>query len=160
MGGGYNLRRQECERACALLGVASLRELSGDGASTGRLERVEILPDPERKRARHVVTENERVLEAVEALRRGDGEMLGNLFARSQVSMRDDFEVTISEIDTLVDLTGRQEGVFGARMTGGGFGGSIVAMARRGTGLAAARRAAEAYLQRTGLRAAVIVPEA
>jgi galactokinase len=78
------------------------------------------------RRARHVVTENLRVLEAVEALRAGDGPRLGRLFTASHQSLRDDYEVSVPAVDRLVDIASRHEAAFGARMTGGGFGGAIV----------------------------------
>jgi hypothetical protein len=84
------------------------------------------LPQLYQKRARHVVTENKRVLEAVEALENGDMFRLGKLMQESHHSMRDDYEVSVPEIDILVEESLREPGVFGARLTGGGFGGSIV----------------------------------
>ncbi|MFA5162747.1 MAG: galactokinase [Elusimicrobiales bacterium] len=151
-GGGYNTRRAECEKACSLLGVKLLREIPPDG-----LSRVEALPEPLNRRARHVLTENERVLQAVRAMEKGDMETLGELFRRSHVSMRDDYEVSVPEIDLLVDIASRQPGVYGARMTGGGFGGSIVALARPGTGAAAAEETAREYGRKTPHTATVLV---
>lgn len=153
-GGEYNARREECERASALLGVTLLRDLPASRAAD-----VESLPDPERKRARHVLSENERVLRAVRALREEDGESLGRLFNASHESLQGDYEVTIPEIDLLVESLRVQEGVFGARMTGGGFGGSVVALVRQGRGPGAAAAAAEVYRSRTGRSPTVIMPE-
>jgi len=123
--GEYRQRRDECRRAAAALGVASLRDLTEEEAS-----RFESLPAPLGKRARHVFTENSRVLAAVEALRAGDLRRLGALINQSHSSLRDDFEVSLPQIDRLVEIAQSQPEVFGARLTGGGFGGSIVIVAR------------------------------
>ena len=85
-----------------------------------------ILPDVLRRRARHVITENDRVLRAVEAIEAGDAQAIGRLFDESHRSMRDDYEVSVPPIDLLVRLAQERADVFGARLTGGGFGGSIV----------------------------------
>src|SRR5262249_23730490 len=119
--GDYNTRRAECERACELLGVSKLRDLS-----EVNLPRVNALPEPLNRRARHVITENARVLETVEALRRHDLPRAGRLFNASHDSQRDDYQVSIPEIDLIVDLARSDERVYGVRLTGGGFGGSIV----------------------------------
>lgn len=121
--GGYGSRRQECEAAAAKLGVASLREIEPDD-----LGRVEALSeDVLRRRARHVVTENQRVMESVSAISRGDWVALGSLFSASHASLRDDFEVSCDELDLAV-ATATAAGALGARMTGGGFGGSAIAL--------------------------------
>ena len=98
-GGDYRTRRAECERAAAALGVPQLRDLGVED-----LPRVDRLPDPLGRRARHVVTENARVLDAVAALQAGDLRRLGALFYASHASLRDDFEVSVPEIDLLVAL--------------------------------------------------------
>jgi galactokinase len=151
--GDYNTRRAECERACALLGVAQLRDLPLDV-----LPRLATLPEPLGRRARHVVTEDARVLEAVAALRAGDLRRLGDLFYASHASMRDDYAVSTPEIDLLVELARAEPDVYGARLTGGGFGGSIVLLARPGAGHAAATRIARAYADRTGRTPRVLLP--
>jgi galactokinase len=115
--GDYNLRRQECEEACRSAGIAQLRDLTG--------YRLNHLPDPFRRRARHVFTENQRVLKAVSALRNSDLATLGSLLYASHESMKTDYEVSLPEIDRLVDLS-REYSVYGARLTGGGFGGSVL----------------------------------
>ncbi len=118
--GGYGSRRADCERAVRELGVGSLREAT--------LEQVEGLADERiRRRARHVVTEIARVADAVAAVEGGDWAGVGALFARSHVSMRDDFEISCSELDVAVE-SAMAAGAVGARMTGGGFGGSAVAL--------------------------------
>jgi galactokinase len=151
--GDYNTRRAECERACALLGVRLLRELT-----PADLPRVEALPEPLRRRARHVVTENERVLRAVEAMRGGELVRLGELFYESHASMRDDYEVSVAEIDLIVELARDGGEVYGARLTGGGFGGSVVMLAHPGHGREAAARVAQEYAARSGRVPRVLVP--
>jgi galactokinase len=151
--GGYNARRAECEQAAELLGVARLRDLTE--ADLGRLA---ALPEPLGRRARHVLTENARVLCAVAALEAADTAQLGRLFAASHRSMRDDYEVSTPEVDRLIEIAGAEPAVFGARLTGGGFGGSIVGLARPGAGREAAARIARRYGEETGRPGAVLVP--
>ncbi|MDF7667074.1 galactokinase [Orbaceae bacterium ESL0727] len=121
----YNTRRQQCEQAAKALGVKALRD-----ASLADLLTIEDKLDPDVfKRARHVITENDRTLKAAEALTRSDYKQLSILMAQSHQSMRDDFAITVPAIDYLVDIIhdviGDQGGV---RMTGGGFGGCVVAL--------------------------------
>jgi galactokinase len=123
---GYAERQRECEEAARLLGVASLRDVTEEDLEWSDPP----LPPALRARAEHVVTENERVLAAVNALERGDLELLGRLVSRSHVSLRDRFEVSAPELDRLVAVAEGVEGVFGARLMGGGFGGSVLALAR------------------------------
>jgi len=143
--GEYRIRRAECEQAARQLGVRVLRDVRAESD-----RRLESLPEPERQRARHVVGENARVLAAVEALRVGDSAALGALLNASHTSLRDDFEVSCAELDTLVELAQSQANTYGARMTGGGFGGSIVALVALGTTETVAQAVCEAYSQRTG----------
>jgi galactokinase len=150
-GGEYRTRRQECERAAAALGVRMLRDLG-----PADLDRIAALPAPLDRRARHVVTENARVLEAVTALRACDLPRLGALLAAGHASLRDDFAVSVPEIDLLVSLASSTPGVHGARLTGGGFGGSIVILADRHAAPAAAATIAEAYTRATTLPATVL----
>jgi galactokinase len=118
--GSYGDRRSECARAAEALGAASLREVT-----VADLDR---LDDPVlRRRARHVVTENQRVLEVVAALGDGDWQRIAVLLDESHTSMRDDFEISSRELDLAVE-TARSAGAVGARMTGGGFGGSAIAL--------------------------------
>jgi galactokinase len=152
-GGDYRTRRAECERAARLLGVELLSELEERD-----LARAAALPEPLGRRVRHVVTENARVLAAVAALEHGDTAALGAQFAASHASMRDDYQVSIAAIDRLVELAVADPDIVGARLTGGGFGGSIVAFARAGAGARAARRVAEAY-RAGGGAPEVLVPE-
>ncbi|OCG18600.1 MULTISPECIES: galactokinase [unclassified Gilliamella] len=121
----YNTRRQQCEAAAQALGVKALRD-----ASLTELKNIETTLDPiVFKRAHHVITENERTLKAAQALVNGDYKLLSKLMAYSHISMRDDFEITVPAIDYLVEIIqgviGEQGGV---RMTGGGFGGCVVAL--------------------------------
>jgi len=117
--GGYAARRADCEKAAAALGVPSLRQAT--------LASLDILPDVVRRRARHIVTEIARVEPVVDALTAADWGALGSLFAASHASMRDDFEISTPELDLAVE-TAVAAGADAARMTGGGFGGSIVAV--------------------------------
>ena len=151
--GDYNTRRAECETAALQLGVAQLRDLT-----RADLPRVERLPDPLGRRARHVITEDQRVIEAVAALEAADLGRLGELFRDSHASMRDDFEVSVPDVDVLVALAQADVDMYGARMTGGGFGGSVVMLARRGHGRQAGERIARAYAERSGRAPAILVP--
>lgn len=150
--GDYRTRRGECEAAARALGVRSLRELGPDD-----LQRVGRLAAPLDRRVRHVISENARVLAAVMALATGNLSELGQLFRASHASMRDDYEVSIPAIDALVELAQARSEVYGARLTGGGFGGSIVAFAQRGSGPRAAAAIAESYRQSTGHTATVLL---
>src|SRR3712207_3656186 len=120
---GYNDRRAACERAARALGVELLRDANEEDLSR--------LSGEELKRARHIVTENQRVLEAVEALRRGDSRELGRLMYASHASMNDDFEISTRELDAFVE-TAESIGALGARLTGAGFGGSAIALVEAG----------------------------
>lgn len=151
--GDYNTRRAECERACALLGIHQLRDLG-----IADLPRVETLPEPMRRRSRHVITENQRVLDAVAAIKSGDLVRLGQLFYASHGSQRDDYQVSIPEIDLLIDLTRDDTDVYGARLTGGGFGGSVVLLVKHGAGAEVAPRVARAFAKKTGEKPRVLVP--
>jgi galactokinase len=122
----YASRRASCEEAARLLGVPALRDVIDLAAALDRL------PDPVmRRRVRHVVTENSRVLEAVKILRTGRIVDLAPLLDASHESMRDDFEITVPQVDLAVE-TARTSGALGARMTGGGFGGCIIALVPAG----------------------------
>jgi galactokinase len=116
---GYNDRRAACERAAEALGVEYLRD--------AREEDLKRLSGEELKRARHIVSENSRVLKAVEALRAEDYWELGRLMYASHASMRDDFEISTQELDAFVELAG-ESGALGARLTGAGFGGCAIAL--------------------------------
>jgi galactokinase len=130
--GEYNLRRAECDRAVAALATLAGRPLSSlRDVDDTMLRRYGARLDPiERRRAQHVVGENARVLDTEAALRSADLASLGRLFAESHASMRDLFEITIPEIDTLVEIAMAVPGVLAARMTGGGFGGCTINLVR------------------------------
>ena len=116
---GYNERRAECRRACEALGIESLRDAT--------LEMTERLPEPLASRARHVVSENERVVQAVSALERGDLPALGRLLDASHASLRDDYAVSTPAVEDTVRRL-RANGAAGARIVGGGFGGNVLAL--------------------------------
>ncbi|MFO0588402.1 MAG: galactokinase [Polyangiaceae bacterium] len=122
----YRARRAECQRIEEILHVEFLGDLR-----PSEIPRVPVLPEPLGRRLRHVVTENERVRAAVSALRAGDVERLGELLSASHASMRDDYEVSLPDIDRLVSIAEATPGVLGARLTGGGFGGCVIALASR-----------------------------
>jgi galactokinase len=127
---GYNERRAECAQACELLGVASLREIEqADGAATPALAR---LPATLARRVRHVLDENTRVLATVAALHRGDLARVGGLLDESHASLRDNYECSTPAVEATVRRL-RKAGAAGARMTGGGFGGSVLALLPPGT---------------------------
>jgi galactokinase len=120
-GGEYAARRASCERAAADLGVASLRDVSA-------VSLLGAMKDPvDARRARHVLTENQRVLDCVAAMTVSDFTAAGELWTASHASMRDDFAITTPHLD-LIAATAVQAGAFGARMTGGGFGGCVIAL--------------------------------
>jgi galactokinase len=118
-GSGYNERRAECARAASELGVSTLRDATLDQAAR--------LPEPLSRRARHVITENQRVREAVDALERRDMEELGRLLDASHASLRDNYEVSTPAVEDAVRRC-KRAGALGARIMGGGFGGSVLAL--------------------------------
>ncbi|HEX4961945.1 MAG TPA: galactokinase [Thermoanaerobaculia bacterium] len=152
-GGEYRTRRCETHGAAELLGKPQLGDLTVQD-----LWRVGTLPEPLDRRTRHVITENARVRSAVAALRERDLPRLGKLLAASHESLRNDFEVSTPEIDRLVELAQQEEGVYGARLTGGGFGGAIVAIAHQGKAREAGERIAARYGEETGKKGTVLVP--
>jgi galactokinase len=121
--GGYAERRASCELGASLLEVPSLRELSVDDLVRARA----VLDDVTFRRVRHVVTENQRVLDTVRTLREHGPRAIGELLDASHRSMRDDFEISVRELDLAVE-TANSAGAVGARMTGGGFGGAAIAL--------------------------------
>jgi len=121
----YNLRRGQCEEAARALGVGSLRQATLEQVESGGLDGVL------HRRARHVVTENDRTARAADALSGGDAEEAGRLMNASHASLRDDFEVSTRELDAMVGLAQGHDACLGARMTGAGFGGCAVALVRR-----------------------------
>ncbi len=150
----YNTRRRECEAAAAHFGLPTLRDVPADLFALHEDELAETVA----KRARHVITENARTEAAAEALRQGDLRLMGQLMAESHVSMRDDFEITVPPIDTLVEIIAEVIGeAGGARMTGGGFGGCVVALAHQRMVPAVKAAIADKYPAASGLEATVYV---
>ena len=146
---GYNVRREECETAARFFGASHLRDVT----LKDFVLRSADLGDAPRRRARHVITENERVLLAVSALSEGNVIEMGKLMNESHASMRDDFEITIEEIDLLADLAQSETGCLGARLTGGGFGGCVVALVENQSVEQFTKNVQFTYAQRTGLEA-------
>jgi galactokinase len=147
--GGYAARRQQCETAARKLGVPSLRDMTLAGLEAARGKLGDLLY----RRARHVVTENDRTLQAAEALQRGDWETMGRLMVESHTSLREDYQVSCGELDILVHQAmelGPREGVIGSRMTGGGFGGCTVSLVRRSAASEVIQRICAGYQERTG----------
>ncbi|MGB8702345.1 MAG: galactokinase [Thermosynechococcaceae cyanobacterium] len=144
---GYNQRRIECEKATQLLGLPALRDLQG-------LDQLQSLPFPLQQRARHVFTENQRVLRAKQGL---SASQFGALMNASHASLRDDYDVSIPALDGLADLLQQTSGVFGARLTGAGFGGACVALVAAGQSQTIARSVLDQYC-RIGFRGHVLVP--
>lgn len=122
----YNERREQCEAAAAHFGVKALRDVDIDTFN----RRADELEPLIRQRARHIITENDRTLRARDAMNAGDAATLGKLMIESHVSLRDDFEVSSDALNAIVDCANAEESCFGARMTGGGFGGCAVALVR------------------------------
>ena len=155
-GGGYANRRAQCQEAARALGVASLRD-----ATLGLLERARPSLDPlVWRRARHVISEIQRTLQAAQAVRASDWPTVGQLMYASHSSLRDDYEVSCAELDAVVDIAqtiGARGGLIGCRMTGGGFGGCTVALVRAQAlpGITAAISAE--YEKRTGIKASLFV---
>ena len=148
--GEYAARRRQCEEAARVLGVASLRELGEVDAAVEDL--LSPLTDETlRRRARHVVTENRRVLESVELLGHGDLEAVGERMTASHVSLRDDYEVTVPEVDLAFEVAIDEAlcgvRVHGARITGGGFGGCVIALAPAGNREAVESAVVSAFAQ-------------
>ena len=150
--GEYNTRRWQCEKAAEFFGVKALRDVSVEEFQKREAE-LTALNALVAKRARHVVTENQRVLDAVEALKHNDLTKLGELMGKSHESMRDDFEITVPQIDYLVELAQLVIGkTGGARMTGGGFGGCIIALAPHDKVEEVRKIIADNYEKQTGLK--------
>jgi galactokinase len=156
----YNVRRAECERGVELLraalpGIRALRDVSVE-----EFYRHEgLLPEPIRRRCRHVVTENERTLAAARSLNDGDLDGMGHLMYASHRSLRDDYEVSCRELDVLVEIAA-DLGTIGARMTGGGFGGSTVNLVRRAALAEFQRTVAREYTRTTNLSPTIYISEA
>lgn len=156
MDSAYNERRRQCEDASRHFGVEALRDVS-----TARFEADSGTLDPlTRRRARHVVTENARTLEAAHALQAGDVVTVGRLMDESHESLRDDFAVSCEALDTVVAIAQRRPGCLGARMTGAGFGGCAVALVERSHAESFVTAVRDAYRSASGLEAALYVTTA
>ena len=150
----YNERRSECERALKelqrKLPIKSLGDLSIDEFEKNK----ELITNPtDRKRAKHAVYENQRTLQAVERLKAGDLKTFGKLMNESHISLRDDYEVTGKELDTLAEASWQQPGVLGARMTGAGFGGCAIALVQDADVKHFIDNVGKIYREKTGLQA-------
>jgi galactokinase len=143
-GGEYNERRDQCFEAARILGVAALRDVTSAQLSSADMPKVV------KRRAAHIVGENERVFEAVEHLKHHDPFAFGKLMFASHRSSIENFENSTPELDALVEICGAQEGVFGARLTGGGFGGAVVALVRMEAIEEIANTVEAQYFERTG----------
>nr|WP_201470942.1 galactokinase [Microbacterium hydrocarbonoxydans] len=148
--GGYGERRAACERGAAIMGVGSLRDVSVDELPRAQ----ELMDDVTFRRVRHVVTENQRVLDTVELLREQGARAIGDLLVASHASMRDDFEISVPELDTAVEAA-LEAGALGARMTGGGFGGAAIALVEQDSVEAVSDAVAAAFAQ-AGFAAPVV----
>ena len=150
----YNLRRQQCEQGASLLGVSSLREATMEMLEGAKAH----MPEVVYRRAKHIVTENARTLAASQALKAGDIETVSEAMAQSHISMRDDFEITVRPIDYLVEIIGEVLGKSGGvRMTGGGFGGCVVALVLTDKVEAVKQVVADKYSDETGYSADIYV---
>jgi galactokinase len=151
----YNERRSQCEEAAHWFGVKALRDVSED-----EFEKRNGLSEVVMKRARHIITENARVLEAVQVMKAGNVKRLGELFNASHNSLRDDFEVTNKALNQIVECAQEQSNCYGARMTGAGFGGCAVALVQEKNAQEFTNAVSAAYKQRSGLDASVYVCKA
>ncbi len=148
----YNKRRRECKEGVSYLkkslpGIKTLRDVEEDDFQRCQ----DSLPRVIRKRCRHVIEENARVLQAVAALERGDLRRLGQLMNASHRSLRDKYEVSCAELDLMVEMAGETEGVLGARMMGGGFGGSTVNLVEEDKVAKFRRKVSSGYREKTGI---------
>ncbi|NDK30984.1 galactokinase [Nesterenkonia sp. Hz 6-5] len=144
--GEYAARRSQCKQACVELGIPSLRELNNLAQEDLESAMRQLSDDVLRRRVRHVVTENQRVLDMVEALQAGRLEAAGALMNASHASLRDDYEVTVPEVD-LAQRTLVSAGAYGARITGGGFGGCVIALVETDTAGSLQQEVVEAYAE-------------
>ncbi|MBF1706921.1 MAG: galactokinase, partial [Selenomonas sp.] len=147
----YNERRAQCESALKALQKVKPIKALGELTNAEFDAIASAIPDPvERRRARHAVYENNRTLEAVKALEANDVKRFGELMNASHVSLRDDYEVTGPELDTLAELAWQQDGVLGSRMTGGGFAGCTVSIVRDAAIPAFEKNVGDAYTAKIG----------
>jgi galactokinase len=152
----YNQRRAQCEAAAAFFGVPALRDVDAD-----RFEHLSGgMDETTRRRARHVITENQRTLQAAEAMRRGAAAALGALMNQSHQSLRDDYEVSSEALNAMVECALEHQACHGARMTGAGFGGCAVAVIGAAAAADFAERTSRSYHEKTGHDPAVYVCQA
>ncbi|MBL8063254.1 MAG: galactokinase [Anaerolineales bacterium] len=154
----YNERRNQCEEAARLFGVKALRDVSVEEFEKSKGEKG--LSEVVSRRAKHIVSENDRVLEAVQVMKSGNVRRLGELFNASHDSLRYDFEVTNDALNVMVECAREAPGCYGARMTGAGFGGCAVALVEEEKAEAFTHAVIAAYRQRSGLEASVYVCKA
>lgn len=157
-GSEYNVRRLQCEEGVRLLsaalpGIKALRDVTAAQLEDHK----SLLPDQIYRRCRHVVTEDERVGHAAEALSQGNLAELGTLMAASHRSLRDDYQVSCAELDIMVEIAGEQPGVIGARMTGGGFGGCTINLVQQESADSVKHAVAAAYEQRTRIHPEIYI---
>jgi galactokinase len=146
VGTAYNERRAQCEAAARHFGVPALRDVTIADFEA----RADELDEITRKRARHVITENQRTLDAAAAMTANDAKRLGTLMIESHISMRDDFEISSPALNAIVEISLATEGCVGARMTGGGFGGCAVALVRDEDAQSFIKSVAPEYERQTG----------
>jgi galactokinase len=156
VGSAYNERRAQCESAAATFGVKALRDVSVKEFKRRSAE----LEETTCRRARHVISEDERTLKAVEAMRLGGAETVGWLMDESHRSLRDDFEVSSLELDAMAECARSQPGCYGARMTGAGFGGCAVALIRQEAESEFVEAVARRYRRATGRKPSIYVCQA
>ncbi len=157
--GGYAARRKNCEEACAILGVESLRDVTFDQLEESKIK----LGDLCYRRARHVIGENQRVQAFADAVAQADWETAGIAMRGSHASLRDDYEVSCAEVDCLVNLFDsipNGDAVYGARMTGGGFGGSVVALVRSDVVEQVGQDIIESYRESLGIETSYLITRA
>ncbi len=160
-GGEYNDRRTRCEEGVALLkralpSIRALRDVTLEQLETHR----SLLPELIYRRCRHIISENERVLRCVNALRAGDLATVSHCMAESHISLKDDYQVSCPELDLMVEIATRQEGVVGSRMTGGGFGGCTISLVKTDAVEKFKRSVAKEYKAATRIDADIYVSKA
>jgi galactokinase len=153
VGSAYNQRRQECDDAAKYFGVESLRDVDADELMHAKTK----LPNNVFKRARHVISENDRVITMASCLEKDDLSASGKLMTESHISLRDDYEVSCKELDLMVEIALSQSGCLGARMTGAGFGGCAVALVEGDAAAEFERQVSTGYREKTGIQPEIIV---
>ncbi|HEV2693733.1 MAG TPA: galactokinase [Verrucomicrobiae bacterium] len=152
--GEYAKRRSECETAAEILGVKSLRDATADQLEAAK----DTMPDIVYRRARHVIGEIERTVHAAQGIRESSWPSVGNLMYASHASLRDDYEVSCPELDVVVEIAediGYKGGIYGCRMTGGGFGGCCVALVKAGDVDSITKKISVDYQAKTGIEASI-----